>query len=201
MPPEITTRVARLHRNLTRLSLAQVFRSDDAGRMIGIAAVMRDATVQFAELRALRRQLTHPAINRMADGRPWSPRPLTFPCRANALPDTRNQLFFRRSASIPRPDARRVRRSRKSQRCLGDYDDADCQICQHHRQVTVHIPLVVGADEIRQLGSTRVIGKLESPSVATRVTVRISSPTIRIIKNGLISSATRSRRRISGSDV
>jgi PAS domain S-box-containing protein len=31
--------------------------SDDAGRMIGIAAIMRDATARFEELRALRRQL------------------------------------------------------------------------------------------------------------------------------------------------
>jgi hypothetical protein len=34
--------------------------------MIGIAAIMCDATAQFEELRALRRQLTHRAINRMA---------------------------------------------------------------------------------------------------------------------------------------
>jgi hypothetical protein len=38
--------------------------------MIGIAAIMCDATAQFEELRALRRQLTHRAINRMANGRP-----------------------------------------------------------------------------------------------------------------------------------
>jgi PAS domain S-box-containing protein len=39
--------------------------SDDAGRMIGIAAIMRDATARFEELRALRRQLAlHPAVNR-----------------------------------------------------------------------------------------------------------------------------------------
>jgi PAS domain S-box-containing protein len=31
--------------------------TDDAGRMIGIAAVMRDATARFEELRALRREL------------------------------------------------------------------------------------------------------------------------------------------------
>jgi len=31
--------------------------SDDAGRMIGIAAIMRDTTARFEELRALRRQL------------------------------------------------------------------------------------------------------------------------------------------------
>jgi PAS domain S-box-containing protein len=37
--------------------------SDDAGRMIGIAAIMRDATARFEELRALRRQLAlHPAV-------------------------------------------------------------------------------------------------------------------------------------------
>jgi PAS domain S-box-containing protein len=38
--------------------------TDDAGRMIGIAAIMRDATARFEELRALRRQLTlHSAAN------------------------------------------------------------------------------------------------------------------------------------------
>ena len=43
--------------------------SDDAGRMIGIAAIMRDATARFEELRALRRQLTlHPAVNRTDNG-------------------------------------------------------------------------------------------------------------------------------------
>ena len=62
--------MARLHRHLTRLSLEQVFRNDDAGRMIRIAAIMRDATAQFEELRALRRQLTPPAINRIDNGRP-----------------------------------------------------------------------------------------------------------------------------------
>jgi PAS domain S-box-containing protein len=31
--------------------------TDDAGRMIGIAAIMRDATARFEELRTLRRQL------------------------------------------------------------------------------------------------------------------------------------------------
>jgi PAS domain S-box-containing protein len=39
--------------------------ADDAGQMIGIAAIMRDATARFEELRALRRQLAaHPAVNR-----------------------------------------------------------------------------------------------------------------------------------------
>jgi PAS domain S-box-containing protein len=38
--------------------------TDDAGRMISIAAIMRDATARFEELRALRRQLAlHPAAN------------------------------------------------------------------------------------------------------------------------------------------
>ena len=38
--------------------------TDDAGQMIGIAAVMRDATARFEELRALRRQLAaHPAAD------------------------------------------------------------------------------------------------------------------------------------------
>jgi PAS domain S-box-containing protein len=37
---------------------------DDAGQMIGIAAIMRDATARFEELRALRRQLAlHSAAN------------------------------------------------------------------------------------------------------------------------------------------
>ena len=31
--------------------------TDDAGKMIGIAAIMRDATARFAELRALRKEL------------------------------------------------------------------------------------------------------------------------------------------------
>jgi PAS domain-containing protein len=36
----------------------------DSGQMIGIAAIMRDATERFEELRALRRQLAaHPAAN------------------------------------------------------------------------------------------------------------------------------------------
>ena len=43
--------------------------SDDAGRMIGIAAIMRDATARFEELRALRRQLAlHPAVSRTDNG-------------------------------------------------------------------------------------------------------------------------------------
>jgi uncharacterized protein YlxP (DUF503 family) len=38
-------------------------------RMIGIAAIMRDATARFEELRALRRQLAlHPAVNRTDNG-------------------------------------------------------------------------------------------------------------------------------------
>jgi PAS domain S-box-containing protein len=38
--------------------------TDDAGRMIGIAAIMRDVTTRFEELRALRRQLAlHSAAN------------------------------------------------------------------------------------------------------------------------------------------
>ena len=38
--------------------------TDNAGRMIGIAAIMRDATERFEELRALRRQLAlHSAAN------------------------------------------------------------------------------------------------------------------------------------------
>jgi hypothetical protein len=41
--------------------------ADDAGHMIGIAAIMRDATTRFEELRALRRQL---ALQSAAD-RSW----------------------------------------------------------------------------------------------------------------------------------
>jgi PAS domain S-box-containing protein len=38
--------------------------TDKTGQMIGIAAIMRDATARFEELRALRRQLAlHPAAN------------------------------------------------------------------------------------------------------------------------------------------
>jgi PAS domain-containing protein len=38
--------------------------TDDSGRMIGIAALMRDVTARFEELRSLRRQLAaHPAEN------------------------------------------------------------------------------------------------------------------------------------------
>jgi PAS domain S-box-containing protein len=43
--------------------------TDNAGRMIGIAAVMRDATARFEELRALRRQLAvHSARDRTDSG-------------------------------------------------------------------------------------------------------------------------------------
>ena len=43
--------------------------SDEGGRMIGIAAIMRDATARFEELRALRRQLAlHPPVNRTDNG-------------------------------------------------------------------------------------------------------------------------------------
>jgi PAS domain S-box-containing protein len=43
--------------------------TDNAGRMIGIAAIMRDATARFEELRALRRQLAlHSATDRTDGG-------------------------------------------------------------------------------------------------------------------------------------
>ena len=43
--------------------------TDDAGRMIGIAAIMRDATARFEELRALRRQLAlHSAADQTDSG-------------------------------------------------------------------------------------------------------------------------------------
>ena len=45
--------------------------TDDSGQMIGIAAIMRDATARFEELRALRRQLAlHPAATRADGGNP-----------------------------------------------------------------------------------------------------------------------------------
>jgi PAS domain S-box-containing protein len=43
--------------------------TNDSGQMIGIAAIMRDVTTRFEELRALRRQLAaHPAANRVDSG-------------------------------------------------------------------------------------------------------------------------------------
>jgi PAS domain S-box-containing protein len=43
--------------------------TDDAGQMIGIAAIMRDTTARFEELRALRRQLAlHSAADRTDTG-------------------------------------------------------------------------------------------------------------------------------------
>ena len=43
--------------------------TNDAGEMIGIAAIMRDATARFEELRALRRQLAaHPATSQEDSG-------------------------------------------------------------------------------------------------------------------------------------
>jgi hypothetical protein len=45
--------------------------TDDSGQMIGIAAIMRDATARFEELRALRCQLAlHPAATRADSGNP-----------------------------------------------------------------------------------------------------------------------------------
>jgi PAS domain S-box-containing protein len=45
--------------------------TDDSEQMIGIAAIMRDATARFEELRALRRQLAlHPAATRADSGNP-----------------------------------------------------------------------------------------------------------------------------------
>ena len=44
--------------------------TDNAGRMIGIAAIMRDTTTRFEELRALRSQLAlHPATNPNDNGK------------------------------------------------------------------------------------------------------------------------------------
>ena len=43
--------------------------ADEAERMIGIAAIMRDATARFEELRDLRRQLAlHRTVNRTDNG-------------------------------------------------------------------------------------------------------------------------------------
>jgi PAS domain S-box-containing protein len=43
--------------------------TDASGQMIGIAAIMRDVTARFEELRTLRRQLAaHPAAKRMDSG-------------------------------------------------------------------------------------------------------------------------------------
>jgi PAS domain S-box-containing protein len=58
--------VPAVRKNGTRVSVefTIVPFTDNAGRMIGIAAIMRDATARFEELRALRRQLAvHPAAN------------------------------------------------------------------------------------------------------------------------------------------
>ena len=58
--------VPALRKDGTRISVefTIVPFADDAGQMIGIAAIMRDATARFEELRALRRQLAqHPAAN------------------------------------------------------------------------------------------------------------------------------------------
>jgi PAS domain-containing protein len=41
--------------------------TDDSGQMIGIAAIMRDATARFEELRALRRQLAAPPAANLAN--------------------------------------------------------------------------------------------------------------------------------------
>ena len=58
--------VPAVRKNGTRVSVefTIVPFTDKAGRMIGIAAIMRDATARFEEIRALRRQLApHPAAN------------------------------------------------------------------------------------------------------------------------------------------
>ena len=47
--------------------------SDDSGQMVGIAAIMRDTTARFEELRALRRQLAaRPLANQAESGNPRS---------------------------------------------------------------------------------------------------------------------------------
>ena len=43
--------------------------TDNSGQMIGIAAIMRDATARFEEVRALRRQLAlHPPVDQSDSG-------------------------------------------------------------------------------------------------------------------------------------
>ena len=61
--------VPAVRKDGTRVSVSVEFTivpfTDNAGRMIGIAAIMRDATARFEELRALRRQLAlHSAADR-----------------------------------------------------------------------------------------------------------------------------------------
>ena len=47
--------------------------TSDSGQMVGIAAIMRDTTARFEELRALRRQLAaRPLANRAESGNPRS---------------------------------------------------------------------------------------------------------------------------------
>jgi hypothetical protein len=58
--------VPALRKDGTRISVEFTIEpfTDDARRMIGIAAIVRDATARFEELRVLRRQLAqHPAEN------------------------------------------------------------------------------------------------------------------------------------------
>jgi len=65
--------VPAVRKDGTRVSVefTIVLFTNDAGRMIGIAAIMRDATARFEELRALRRQLAlHPVPTRMDRGNP-----------------------------------------------------------------------------------------------------------------------------------
>ena len=63
--------VPALRKDGTRVSVEFTIApfTDDAGQIIGIAAIMRDATARFEELRALRRQLAlHSAANRTDNG-------------------------------------------------------------------------------------------------------------------------------------
>jgi PAS domain S-box-containing protein len=53
--------------------------TDDSGQIIGIAAVMRDATARFEELRALRRQLAAYSDTNLANTESFGPR--THPLR------------------------------------------------------------------------------------------------------------------------
>ena len=47
--------------------------TDGSGQMVGIAAIMRDTTARFEELRALRRQLAaHQAASRPESSKPGS---------------------------------------------------------------------------------------------------------------------------------
>jgi hypothetical protein len=59
--------------------------------------------------------------------------------------------------------------------------------------------IVIAEGEIDGSGFIRVIGNWETVSATKQVRFSMTSPTTTISRNGLISPATRSRRRIRGS--